>query len=133
MQHKTQLQLPQDCEPTLRVTTSPSEANPKGDIFGGWLMSQIDIAGAIAAVSATSGPVATVAVNSLQFIHPLYPHDVVSFYTSIQKCGKTSIIIDVEVFAQREFNLTGEVIKISNATLVYVAIEKPGIKREIKL
>ena len=134
----TNEQLPQDIEPSLRVVTRPNDANQKGDIFGGWLMSQIDIAGSIIAVAKARGPVVTVAVKSLQFIKPLYVHDVVSFYPTIAKIGKTSITINIEVYAQRitkneleNFQLT--CLKVSDATLVYVAVSEPGKKREVPL
>ena len=119
-------------EPTLRVTTRPNDANLKGDIFGGWLMSQIDIAGAIAAVSATKGAIATVAVKELQFIKPLYPHDVVSFYTDIVSIGNTSVTVAIEVHAQRHLDLENSSEKVANAVFVYVAVENPGVKRQIK-
>src|SRR5437660_11710168 len=89
----TTLELPKDLQPTLRVRTRPNDANASGDIFGGWLMSQIDIACAIAAAKATNGPVVTVAVNSLTFIKPLFIYDLVSFYTKVEKIGTTSIQI----------------------------------------
>jgi acyl-CoA thioesterase YciA len=118
-----------DKEPTLRVTTRPNDANPNGDIFGGWLMSQIDVAGAIAAVDAAKGPVATVAVKSLQFINPLYPHDVVSFYTNVLAIGNTSVTVGIEVFAHRRLDITHKIFKVSEAVFVYVAVEVPGVKR----
>lgn len=125
-------------EPALRVVTRPNDANSNGDIFGGWLMSQIDIAGAIIAVVKARGPVATVAVKSLQFLKPLYVHDLVSFYPKITKIGNTSITVEIEVFAQRvtkneleNFQLIS--LKVSDAVLVYVAVSEPGKKREVPL
>ncbi len=117
-----------DQQPALRIKTSPNDANKSGDIFGGWLMSQIDIAGALVAVERAHGPVVTVAVKDLVFLKPLYVYDLVSFYASVTKTGKSSITVDVDVFAQRYAERT-EVLKISNATLVYVAVSKPGEKR----
>ena len=119
----------------LRVKTRPNDANKSGDIFGGWLMSQIDIAGAIAAAHRAKGPVVTVAVKELTFIKPLYIYDIVSFYTKIIGVGKTSITVEVEVYAERynyEENKTElSRVKVSDATLIYVAVSKPGEKRLI--
>lgn len=128
---ETKLSLPANKQPTLRVITRPNDANPKGDIFGGWLMSQIDVAGAIAAISAAKGPVSTVAVKELQFIHPLYAHDIVSFYTEVTGVGTTSVTVAIEVYAQRQMGMKNCVIKISDALLVYVAVSEPGKKRKI--
>ncbi len=119
----------------LRVKTRPNDANKSGDIFGGWLMSQIDSAGAIAAAHRAKGPVVTVAVKELTFIKPLYIYDIVSFYTKIISVGKTSITVEVEVYAERynyEENKTElSRVKVSDATLIYVAVSKPGKKRLI--
>lgn len=123
--------LPMDKQPILRVVTYPNDANASGDIFGGWLMSQIDIAGAIAAKLRAKGPVVTVAVQSLQFIKPLFPHDWVSFYADVIRVGKTSITISIEVYAQRFNKDHQEIHKVSEATLVYVAVRVPGEKRLI--
>lgn len=130
--------LPVNIEPTLRVVTRPNDANPKGDIFGGWLMSQIDIAGSIIAIERAQGPVATVAVKNLQFIKPIYVHDLVSFYPSIIAIGKTSITTNVEVYAQRHIQnesgyYTMQSLKVADAVLVYVAVSEPGKKRLVPL
>lgn len=131
-----QVQLPIDKEPALRVVTHPNDANPKGDIFGGWLMSQIDIAGSIIAVARAKGPVATVAVKGLQFIKPIYVHDVVSFYPAIIAIGKTSITTTIEVFSQRAYKdefggFDFQTLKVAEAEVVYVAVSEPGKKREV--
>ena len=120
-------------EPTLRVKTRPNDANKGGDIFGGWLMSQIDIAGAIAAAQRTKGPVVTVAVKELKFLQPLFIYDIASFYTKVTTAGKTPVTVAVEVYAERYqegVNLSAH-IKVSEASLVYVAVSKPGKKRLI--
>jgi acyl-CoA thioesterase YciA len=120
-------------EPTLRVKTRPNDANKGGDIFGGWLMSQIDIAGAIVAAQRTKGPVVTVAVKELIFLQPLFIYDIASFYTKVTTVGKTSVTVEVEVYAERYqegVNLSAY-IKVSEASLVYVAVSKPGKKRLI--
>jgi len=119
-------------QPALRVTTRPNDANPNGDIFGGWLMSQIDIAAAIEAQNVAKGPVSTVAVKELQFINPLFVNDLVSFYTKVVKVGTTSVTIAIDVHAHRDRDLQQPSIKISDATFVFVAIDKPGKKRVIK-
>ena len=118
-------------EPTLRVKTRPNDANKAGDIFGGWLMSQIDIAGAIAAAKRAKGPVVTVAVKELKFLKPLFIYDIASFYTRITGVGKTSLFIDVDVYAERYNGGVNETsnIKVSEAHLIYVAASKPGEKR----
>lgn len=128
---KEKLKLPEDRCPTLRVTTQPNDANPTGDIFGGWLMSQIDIAGAITAAERAKGPVVTVAVKELTFIQPLFVHDLVSFYAEVVKVGTTSVTVDVQVYSQRQRRFSFEPIKVSNATLVYVAVTEPGKTRKI--
>ena len=110
-----------DRQPTLRVAAMPSDANYTGDIFGGWLMGQVDVAGSIPAVHRARGRVATVAVNSFVFKQPIFVGDVVSFYAHIVKVGTTSITVDVEVYVQRDpENLTCH--KVTEATLTYVAV-----------
>jgi|688.fasta_scaffold985384_2 acyl-CoA thioesterase YciA len=116
-------------DPVLRIKTLPNDANKTGDIFGGWLMSQIDITGALVATKKTKGHVVTVAVKELVFLKPLFVYDLVSFYADILKIGKTSITIKVDVYAER---LTQPgYLKVAEAILVYVAVSGPGIKREI--
>ena len=117
-QHTT---LPQR-EPTIRVAAMPSDANYTGDIFGGWLMGQVDIAGSIPALHRAKGRVATVAVNSFVFRQPIFVGDVVSFYTRIVKVGTTSITVEVEVFAQRD-PAKPICVKVTEATLTYVAVD----------
>ena len=113
--------LPAGREPTLRVVPMPSDANYTGDIFGGWIMSQVDIAGAIPAIDLAKGRVATVAVNSFVFKQPVMIGDVVSFYAEVVRVGRTSITVDVEVYARRRALL--EVVKVTEATLTYVAVD----------
>jgi acyl-CoA thioesterase YciA len=110
-------------EPTIRVAAMPSDANFTGDIFGGWLMGQVDIAGSIPAVHRSKGRVATVAVNSFTFKQPLFVGDIVSFYASIVRVGNTSITVDVEVYAQRN-PAAVECVKVTEATLTYVAVDE---------
>ncbi|AJK47704.1 acyl-CoA thioesterase [Burkholderia plantarii] len=117
----TPSQLPQQ-QPALRVVPQPSEANVHGDVFGGWIMSQVDIAGSIPASRRANGRVATIAVNSFLFKQPVFVGDLVSFYANIVKTGNTSVTVGVEVYAQR-MGLAGEVVKVTEATLTYVATD----------
>lgn len=126
---KTILKLP-NTQPTLRVKTRPNDANQSGDIFGGWLMSQIDIAGAIVAADRAKGHVVTVSVKDLTLLKPLFVYDIVSFYAKVIAVGRTSITVTIETYAQRAPKQE-EVVKISDAILVYVAVKKPGEKREL--
>ena len=112
--------LPENTEPVLRVVPMPGDANQHGDIFGGWIMSQVDIAGGVLAARRARGRVATVAVNSFQFKQPVYIGDVLSFYAEIVRVGNTSITVNVEVFAQRNPSDI-ETVKVTEATLTYVA------------
>lgn len=117
-------------EPTLRVSPRPNDANKSGDIFGGWLMSQIDVACAIVATQRARGPVVTVAVNQLRFLKPLFVYDLVSFYAEVKLVGKTSLTVEVEVFAQRNRGSNGEEpVKVADATLIFVAVSEPGKPR----
>lgn len=109
--------------PTLRVLPMPSDANIHGDVFGGWIMSQVDIAGSLPAVKRANGRIATVAVNSFVFKNPVFVGDLLSFYAEIVKVGKTSITVQVEVFAERN-RLGAEVVKVTEATLTYVATDE---------
>ena len=110
-----------DKEPALRVVPMPADANQHGDIFGGWVMSQVDIAGTIPASRRARGRVATVAVNSFVFREPVLIGDVVSFYAQITREGRTSITVAVEVYAQR--NPTDVIcVKVTEASLTYVAV-----------
>ena len=116
------LQLPDDQVPVLRMMPMPADANIHGDVFGGWIMAHVDIAGAIPAARRANGRVATVAVTSFLFKHPVFVGDLVSFYANIAKTGRTSITVDVEVYAERN-RLQKEVVKVTEATLVYVATD----------
>jgi acyl-CoA thioesterase YciA len=106
----------------LRVVPQPSDANVHGDVFGGWIMAQVDIAGSIPASRRANGRVATVAVNSFLFKHPVFVGDLLSFYADITKTGNTSVTVYVEVWAQR-MRMQGEVVKVTEATLTYVATD----------
>ncbi|MCU0952542.1 MAG: acyl-CoA thioesterase [Burkholderiaceae bacterium] len=119
MTDPTALRLP-DRMPVLRVMPMPADANIHGDVFGGWIMAQVDIAGAVPAARRANGRVATVAVTSFQFKNPVFVGDLLSFYAEVLKTGATSITVEVEVYAER-MRLQTEVVKVTEATLVYVA------------
>ena len=125
-----QTELPRDREPALRVVPMPADANSTGDIFGGWIMSQVDIAGALPAIRLAKGRVATIAVNSFLFKQPVFIGDLVSFYAKVVKVGRTSITVDVEVWVQR--GIPEEVtVKVTEATLTYVAVDNERRPRPV--
>ena len=115
--------LPEGEQPVLRIVPMPADTNAHGTIFGGWVMSQVDVAGSIPAWERAHGPVVTVAVNSFTFKEPVFVGDVVSFYARICRVGRTSITVDVEVFAQRGRSGTREAVKVTEAQLTYVAVD----------
>jgi len=119
-----------DRHPVLRVLPMPADANMHGDVFGGWLMAQVDIAGSIPATLRANGRVATVAVNSFVFKEPVFVGDLLSFYADIVHVGRTSMTIVVEVFAQRA-RLAQDIVKVTEATLTYVATDDRRKPREI--
>ena len=116
--------LPSDREPVLRIVPMPADTNAHGTIFGGWVMAQVDIAGSIPAWERAQGPVVTVAVNSFVFKEPVFVGDIVSFYARVLKVGRTSITVDVEVFANRGRTGTKQVVKVTEAQLTYVAVDE---------
>lgn len=115
-----QTRLPEGKMPQLRVMPMPKDANVHGDVFGGWIMAQVDIAGALPAVRRANGRVATIAVNSFVFKQPVFVGDLLSFYADVVKVGNTSITVNVEVYAERN-RLQVETVKVTEATLTYVA------------
>jgi acyl-CoA thioesterase YciA len=115
---------------TLRVVPMPADLNGNGDVFGGWVMAQVDIAGGIAAARRARGRVATVAVNAFQFRQPVSVGDVLSFFTRVDSIGRTSVTVHVEVVAARNPS-DPFVVKVTEATLTYVAIDRDGRKREV--
>ena len=125
-----QITVPPSRQPTLRVTPMPADTNTNGDIFGGWVMAQVDIAGGVAAARRAKGRVTTVAVNSFLFKQPISVGDVVSFYTEVVKVGRTSVTVDVLVVAERHPDHPVNV-KVTEARLTFVAIDQNGRKREI--
>lgn len=107
----------------------PSETNPAGDIFGGWIMSQMDIAGEVASQLRAKGRVVTVAVTGMEFKEPVYVGDVVSFYTEIERIGRTSITVRIKAVAMR--NKTGDDVSVTEGVFVYVALDENGQKKPI--
>lgn len=127
-------ELPRDRHATLRVVPMPADTNSAGNIFGGWLMAQVDIAGSIVAIRRAQGPVTTVAVNAFRFHKPVYVGDVVSLYASVTQVGTTSVTVDIIVYVERGLRgaaLAGTVEKVAEATLTYVAIDAQYRKRNV--
>ena len=123
------LQLP-DQQPVLRLVPMPADMNSAGDIFGGWVMSHLDVAGGIPAFRRARGRIATVAANALQFRQPIAVGDLVSFYAEVIRVGTTSITVQVEVYAERNPR-NPIVVKVTEAQLTYVAVDKQGKKRPL--
>ena len=128
-EQQTTVALPAGKDPTLRVVPMPSDANHSGDIFGGWIMSQVDVAGSIPAARLAQGRIVTIAVNSFLFRQPVMIGDLVSFYAEVVRVGKTSITVDVEVYAQRMS--LHETVKVTEATLTYVAVDEQRRPRPV--
>ena len=108
----------------------PADCNQSGDIFGGWVMAQVDLAGSVLPVRYVRGRMATVAVNEFIFKHPVKVGDILSFFSRVQRIGNTSISVKVEVFSER-LSAQGEYMKVTEATLTYVAIDEAGKPRVI--
>lgn len=117
-------------QPVLRVVPMPCDVNAAGDIFGGWVMAQVDIAGSIPALRRARGRVATVAVNSFHFKQAISVGDLVSFYAEVIDTGNTSITVGVQVFAVRN-PAAPVVVKVTEATLTYVCLNSDGSKRSV--
>ncbi|TAK90806.1 MAG: acyl-CoA thioesterase [Burkholderiaceae bacterium] len=122
--------LPPGKQPALRVIPMPADANAYGDVFGGWIMAQVDLAGSVPATERAQGKVVTIAVNSFVFKQPVFVGDLLSFYADVVKVGNTSVTINVEVYAQRNRTLS-KVVKVTEATLTYVATDEHRMPRPI--
>ncbi len=118
-------------QPALRVMPMPSDLNESGDVFGGWIMSQTDLAGANCAIKRANSRVATVAVTSFTFKEPVYVGDIVSFYAKIIKVGNTSITVAVDVYAERLHQYNHKIVKVTSAQLVFVALDANGKKQPV--
>jgi acyl-CoA thioesterase YciA len=124
------VQLPTDKELVLKVIPMPADCNANGDIFGGWVMAQVDLAGSVIPARYTRGRMATVAVNEFIFKQPVRIGDILSFFSSLTRIGRTSITVQVEVYAER-YHAQGQYIKVTEASLTYVAIDDNGKPREV--
>ncbi|WP_317204243.1 acyl-CoA thioesterase [Janthinobacterium sp.] len=122
--------LPAGKMPELRMMPAPADANVYGDVFGGWIMAQVDIAGSLPATRRANGRVATISVNSFVFKHPVFVGDLLSFYADIVKVGNTSITVNVEVYAERN-RLQACTVKVTEATLTYVATDSERKPRKV--
>ena len=124
------LQLQGDHQLVMRVMPMPADANGNGDIFGGWIMAQVDVAGSILPARIAKGRIATVAVNQFIFKQPVSIADLLSFYAHVERIGKTSVTVNVEVYAERN-PADLQVVKVTEANLTYVAIDRNGRPRPI--
>jgi acyl-CoA thioesterase YciA len=122
--------LPDGSELVLRVMPMPADSNANGDIFGGWIMAQVDVAGAVLPARIAKGRIATVAVNQFVFKQAVSIGDLLSFYARVLRVGNTSITVHVEVYAERN-PANPQVVKVTDANLTYVAIDRDGTPRPI--
>jgi len=120
---------PPAIEPALRTLAMPADANPNGDIFGGWVLAQMDLAGAVPATERAKGRIATVAMDAVRFHRPVFVGDLVSCYAQVTRVGTTSITVDVQVWARRRKDAT--LVKVTEGHLTYVAIDERGQKRQV--
>ena len=124
------MEYPHDKQPAIRVFAMPTDTNAMGDIFGGWMMSQVDVAGSVAAFKRAKGRVVTVAVNNFQFLNPVFVGDLVSIFSDVSKVGTTSIQVSVQAFSERLYDKQ-EIIQVAEATLTYVAIDNKRRPRPV--
>ncbi len=122
--------LPTDEELVLKVIPMPRDCNQNGDIFGGWVMAQVDLAGAVIPARYAGGRMATVAVNEFIFKQPVRVGDILSFFSKLVRIGRTSITVKVEVYAER-FRAQGKYIKVTEALVTYVALDEQGRPRPV--
>ena len=116
--------------PALRTIAMPADTNPNGDIFGGWLLAQMDLAGGVAALRRAGGRVATVGIEAMTFHKPVYVGDEVSCFAHVIKVGRTSIRVRVETWVRRQRS-AGEAIKVTEGVFTYVAIGEDRRPREV--
>jgi len=114
---------------SMRTTAMPADTNPNGDIFGGWLLSQMDLAGGSAAIMRAHGPVVTVAIEGMTFHRPVFVGDTLSVYTRIERVGRTSITVHMEAWVCR--GIGGEPIQVTEGQFTYVAIDADGKSRPV--
>ncbi len=128
--HALLTSLPADKDLVLKVIPMPGDCNANGDIFGGWVMAQVDLAGSVLPARYVQGRMATVAVNEFVFKQPVRVGDILSFYAGVLRIGRTSVTVEVEVYAER-FTSQGRYLKVTEARLTYVAIDASGRPRPI--
>ena len=124
--------LPTDRDLVLKVIPMPADCNANGDIFGGWVMAQVDLAGSVLPARYAKGRMATVAVNQFVFKHPVRVGDILSFFAHVERIGRTSITVQVEVFAEH-YGTQGQYVKVTEASLTYVAIDAMGKPRPLQM
>jgi acyl-CoA thioesterase YciA len=124
--------LPDDAELVMRVMPMPADVNANGDVFGGWIMAQVDVAGAVLPARIAKGRIATVAVNQFVFKQPVSIGDVLSFYSHIERIGTTSVTVHVQVWAERN-PADPRLVKVTEANLTYVAIDALGQPRPVAI
>ena len=117
-------------EPILRLVPRPGDINSNGHIFGGWVLSQMDIAAGIVAGREANGPVATVAIDAMEFIAPILLHDIISVFAKVERVGRTSISIRIEVWAERDRGATS--VKVTEALFTFVAIDEHARPRPVQ-
>ena len=130
--NRVPLGLPTDRELVMRVMPMPADSNPNGDVFGGWIMAQVDLAGAVLPARIAKGRIATIAVREFIFKQPVSVGDLLSFYAHVERVGRTSVTVRVEVYAERN-PADLHVVKVTEATLTYVAIDRQGQPRPLPL
>ncbi|MBU3076848.1 acyl-CoA thioesterase [Sphingomonas quercus] len=116
-------------EPVLRVVPRPGDINTNGHIFGGWVLAQMDIAGGIVAARVAQGPVATVAIDAMQFIEPILLQDLISVYGKVERIGRSSVAVRIEVVASRDRGATE--VKVTQALFTFVALDEDHRPRPI--
>ena len=122
--------LPEGGQLVMRVMPMPADANANGDIFGGWIMAQVDLAGAVLPARIAKGRIVTVAVNQFVFKQAVSVGDLLSFYARVERIGRTSVTVNVEVYAERD-PANPHVVKVTEANVTYVAIDHEGRPREL--
>lgn len=123
------MEKPPKGDPALRTLAMPADANVNGDIFGGWVLSQMDLAGSVPASIRADGRIATVAVDAMRFHRPIHVGDLVTCYAEIIKVGRTSLTVHIDTWARRQ--RTDEDVKVTEGRFVYVAIDAAGNPRPI--
>jgi acyl-CoA thioesterase YciA len=116
--------------PVLRVIPGPSDINANGHIFGGWVLSQMDIAAGIVASRRAKGPVATIAIEAMKFIEPIHLRDLISVYAEVERVGRTSMAVRIEVIAQRDFGTTE--VKVTEGLFTFVALDESHRPRPVE-